>query len=75
MDTFYDDSLQKVSLVMTFIILGWQLDIAIGKFSYNDSQMMNLFFLLLYVNNMPIVGKNTSRVQKLKQELNKYFAM
>ncbi|GMI85508.1 cysteine-rich RLK (RECEPTOR-like protein kinase) 8 [Hibiscus trionum] len=35
----------------------------------------NFIILLLYVDDMLIVGRNTSRIDKLKQELSKSFAM
>ena len=39
--------------------------------SLND----DFIILLLYVDDMLIVGQNSSRIKKLKQELNKSFAM
>jgi len=35
----------------------------------------NFIFLLLYVNDMLIVGQNLSRINSLKKELSKSFAM
>ena len=40
------------------------------KFSYDD-----FIILLLYVDDMLIVGQNVSRINNLKKELSKSFAM
>ena len=42
----------------------------VDKFSDDDFR-----FLLLYVDNMLIVGKNMSRINDLKKHLSKSFAM
>ena len=42
----------------------------VQKFSNDD-----FIILLLYVDDMLIVGKNASRIARLKQELSKSFAM
>ena len=35
----------------------------------------DFFILLLYVDDMLIVGQDTNKIEKLKKELNKSFAM
>ena len=42
----------------------------VQKFSDDD-----FIILLLYVDDMLIVGKNSSRIEKLKKQLSKSFAM
>lgn len=42
----------------------------VQKFSDGD-----FIILLLYVNDMLIVGRNPSRIDKLKKQLSKFFAM